>query len=476
MPSIRRKENSPYWFAVFRDGAGKQKQKSTGIAHDGGSKARRSALRMAEEWEAAARGSKSIRAMLSAGREMLGAGRDSTTVKAFAKTWIETAKADAKAGLLAKDTPDSYAPAINRFVAFLGDRADADIATVSKADVAAWRGSLANVISSGTARKYVKILRSMFSDAEADGLTLANPAAAGRRSRRERKAEQAARTTSPRRAFTADELRRVLAVAPAEWQGLILAGMTTGGRLGDLARLQWSAVDLAAGEIAWTASKTGQRVALPLHPALIAWMGARPAAERKPGLPLFPTLAAALVKRGRVSVLSNDFHGLLVAAGLAEKRTHHKREECEGRGGRRRVSPLSFHGLRHFAAQAMRAAGVPEIHAMNVLGHETAAVHRTYGKGIGADALRAAIHALPDLTPTAPAKASRRRKVTPTAPAALPAPANDAQATPAPALAQASRRRKVANVAPAAVPAPAAPAIDAQATAPAELASVAPAA
>jgi len=44
--------------------------------------------------------------------------------------------------------------------------------------------------------------------------------------------------------FTLPELRSLLAVANDEWKSLILFGLYTGQRLGDLARLTWQNVDL----------------------------------------------------------------------------------------------------------------------------------------------------------------------------------------------------------------------------------------
>ena len=52
------------------------------------------------------------------------------------------------------------------------------------------------------------------------------------------------RSDFARRPFSIDELRAVLAVADKEWQSLIKFGLYIGQRLGDLAFLTWSQIDL----------------------------------------------------------------------------------------------------------------------------------------------------------------------------------------------------------------------------------------
>jgi integrase len=48
-----------------------------------------------------------------------------------------------------------------------------------------------------------------------------------------------------------DELRRILRIASGEWRHLILFGLYTGQRLGDIAKLTWRNVDLERGELAF---------------------------------------------------------------------------------------------------------------------------------------------------------------------------------------------------------------------------------
>ena len=52
----------------------------------------------------------------------------------------------------------------------------------------------------------------------------------------------------------------MLAVAEGEWRGLVLFGLYSGHRPGDLARLRWENVDLATdgGQLRLVTGKTGR--------------------------------------------------------------------------------------------------------------------------------------------------------------------------------------------------------------------------
>lgn len=56
--------------------------------------------------------------------------------------------------------------------------------------------------------------------------------------------------------------------ADDEWRSLINFGLYTGQRLGNLARLRWSQIDLESDEIRLTTGKTNKRLLLPIAPAL----------------------------------------------------------------------------------------------------------------------------------------------------------------------------------------------------------------
>jgi integrase len=73
------------------------------------------------------------------------------------------------------------------------------------------------------------------------------------------------RDENRRRAFSVSELQRLLtAAADTEWKGLILAGLYLGLRLGDIARLRWSQIDLEHAEVSIVTEKTGRAQIIPI--------------------------------------------------------------------------------------------------------------------------------------------------------------------------------------------------------------------
>jgi len=232
----------------------------------------------------------------------------------------------------------------------------------------------------------VKVLRVCFGEAVKQGLLAVNPAV--------RVPVLKLRDKSARRAFTVPEIKRILKACSddTEWRGLILFGLYLGQRLGDLARLSWRAVNLEQGEIAFTTRKTGRRIVLPLVQPLSDYLGSLPASDN-PDAFIFPRSASAR----RTSDLSHQFRRILVEAGLIEPRTY----ESTGKGhsGTREPSEISFHSLRHSAVTMLKAAGLSDFLAREIVGHETAAVSRHYTH-LSTDDLRNAMRRLPDVTNT----------------------------------------------------------------------------
>jgi integrase len=59
-------------------------------------------------------------------------------------------------------------------------------------------------------------------------------------------------------------------IADGDWKGAILFAYYTGARLGDVANMQWSAIDLKQRLTRFTPSKRKKLVAIPLHHELNA--------------------------------------------------------------------------------------------------------------------------------------------------------------------------------------------------------------
>jgi integrase len=197
-----------------------------------------------------------------------------------------------------------------------------------------------------------------------------------------------------RRAFSLEELRKILTLADPEWQSMIKLGIYTGQRLGDLAGLTWNDVLLNESVIRIRSHKTNLKIEIPivgpLREHLLALQGRNGSARF-----LHPGAATKVrAQRGRTNSLSNDFISILVEAGLREKRTHQSRGI--GRSGERTPSDLSFHSLRHSAVSMLKHAGVPDAVVMELVGHESAAMSARYTH-TGTQQLAEAIQKLPSL-------------------------------------------------------------------------------
>ena len=199
------------------------------------------------------------------------------------------------------------------------------------------------------------------------------------------------RVTNDKRPFTLAEIQSVLAVADPEWQSLIRFGFYTGQRLGDLAALRWSNVDLARGELRFVTAKTGRRMIIPLSEGLRAHIASLPASDN-PEAMLHRRACAILEAHGNASMLSRQFGELLSQAGLRASTTHQATGKT--RSSRRNLNVLSFHSLRRTATTLLHEAGVAGAVAQALIGHDSEAIHEHY-VNVGRDALQKAAAVFP---------------------------------------------------------------------------------
>lgn len=201
--------------------------------------------------------------------------------------------------------------------------------------------------------------------------------------------------TFERRPFTIGELRAIIDLADDEWRSLIKFGLYTGQRLGDLATLTWSQVDLERDEIRLTTRKTNKALLIPIAPPLREHLLSLTAAGDDPRAAVHPGASAAVTAyHGRVSMLSKVFGELLVAAGLRQASV--PGGKGVGRSGKRVGYALSFHSLRHTAVSLMKDAGVPDAVVMALVGHESKAMSQHYTH-VGREALAKAAQSMPAL-------------------------------------------------------------------------------
>ncbi|MFA5192212.1 MAG: tyrosine-type recombinase/integrase [Verrucomicrobiia bacterium] len=386
MASIHRQPNRPCWFCAFIDSDGTRRFKSTKTGN------RKQALRICQAWEQAAERGKAGKLSPEEARDVIARGvadlfvaanqeeMPSDTIRNWCNSWLKAKEIET-----GEHTFVRYKGLMDRFLKFLDTKADKNLAMLRSSEVAAFRDQLVKDLSKSSANLAVTVLRACLATAVKRGMITSNFALSVDKLK--------VRGESKRRPFTTAELKRVLnACGDSEWKGMVLFAIYTGQRLGDLSRLTWRAVNLAENEIAFTTRKTGRRMVLPLAKPLQDYLSELPAPD-DPDAPIFPMIAKAADIR--VGTLSNQFYDILVEAGLAEPRKH--RKTAEGRDAARPVSEISFHSLRHTATTFLKAAGVSDALAREIIGHDSEAVSRGYTHLSTAD-LRKAIDKLPDLS------------------------------------------------------------------------------
>lgn len=390
MPSIHRQSGRPFWFCAFsifdpQTNHNKRVFRSTKTSD------RKQALEVCRAWHKAALKARNGKLSVDAAREVIARGVSdvftaanvealpSASVKAWCETWLQSKSIEAE-----ESTHTRYARIIERFIECIGAKAGRDLSTLQAVDITRFRDREAKALSRATANLSLKVLRVCFGEAVRQGLLAMNPAV--------RVPVLKVHDKSARRAFTLPEIKRILKACgdDVEWRGLVLFGLYLGQRLGDLSKLTWRAVNLDEGEIAFTARKTGRRIVLPVVRPLVDYLTAIPASDN-PNAFIFPRAASAK----RTGSLSNQFREILADAGLVAPRGHEA--TGKGRSQAREASEISFHSLRHSAVTLLKASGLSDFMAREIVGHESAAVSRQYSH-LSTEDMRAAMQRLPDIT------------------------------------------------------------------------------
>jgi len=371
MPSIHRQPGRPYWFCAFSI-FNPETRTSKRVFRSTKTRDKKQAQEICRAWHKAALKARNGKLSVDAAREVIAQGvsdvftvanvesLESHSIKSWCETWLQ-----AKAIEAGESTHDRYKGIVERFTEFLGAKSNRDLSTLQANDIARFRDREAKERARATANLNLKVLRVCFGEAVQQGLLTINPAVRVKLLKSGKE--------STRRAFSLSEIKRILKACgdDVEWRGLVLFGLYLGQRLGDLAKLTWRAVNLETGEIAFTTRKTARRIVLPLVQPLSDYLASLPASDN-PNAYIFPRAASAK----RTASLSNQFREILVEAGLAEPRSH--RSTGKGRSSAREMSELSFHSLRHSAVTLLKASGLSDVFAREIVGHESAAISRQY--------------------------------------------------------------------------------------------------
>jgi len=368
MASVRLKASSKNWFACITMPDGKQRQFSTGTD------VKEEAYAMAIATERALRKPKAsqVRAAL-----LRLADDYEPEVSFSAAQWFRL-WAKSRDGTVASRSHEAYRVNTTRFADWLEANGILDLSGITTDVLTRYRDTLTK--SASSKNTCIKILSVALNAAVKAGHMPSNPALAVQRLRQ---------SAPIRREFRAKELKILLSTVTEEWKCLTLLGLYTGQRLNDLAELRWSNIDLTTSTILLHSGKTGRLIHLPLLPPVLDAISELPAGE-KPEAYLLPGIA----KIGRSS-RSNQFRRILASCGLAKKRIQKKETEPKCTGLRKQ-SELSFHSLRHSATTMLKAAGVSDAIARAIIGHESAAISRTYTH-LDLDTIREAMAKLPSL-------------------------------------------------------------------------------
>jgi integrase len=365
---------SPFWYCAYRLPNGKRVFRSTKLTD------RKAALQFCRKLEQASDEAVTGRLTESRARDLISEILEHATGEALhgfkARDWFEH-WLEIKEKVRAGKTVDRYRQVIRDFLASLGGRDNLWLHQITSRDILAYRSAItAAGKKARTANLSVKIVSAAFNTALRQHITDKNPCTA---------LENLGEHEQERDTFTPAQVSKLVQTAQGDWKGAILLGYLTGARLGDVANMQWSAIDWQKKTLKFTPSKTRKPLTIPLHPQLEREL------RKNPGIgkaPIFPALAGK--DTGGASGLSGRFAAIMEKAGIEGKLTP--------ASGGRMLSSLSFHSLRHSFASAMANAGVaPEVR-MKLTGHSDKDVHAGYTHH-ELETLRAAVAHIPSVKP-----------------------------------------------------------------------------
>ena len=320
---------SQYWFAGFLDRDGKRRNRSTR------STTRREAQRIADAYEEAARKhrtSRQVREVITTLHESItGEELASISIANFIDSWIERKEPET-----AQSTLACYKGAANKFLDFLGDAGDREICEITPKQILEFRNQQAKKLAAKTVNRDVKCLKMVFRAARREGLITDDPTEFLDPVR------DTGKPTVERRPFSIAELDAIMEAANDEWKSMIMIGLYTGQRLGDVARLTGKDFDLEGEHVVVVTKKTHKRLMIPLATPLLEYLKSV-GLPKDPTAPVHPNAHAVVTAQKTTGQLSNQFARIMAKAGLRQKPSH--KNTGKGRNARRARSALTFHSL-----------------------------------------------------------------------------------------------------------------------------------
>ena len=293
--------------------------------------------------------------------------------RAFFETTISQRK-----GEIAETSVRRYQQVTKEFLAHLGRAAEAPFRDVTFEQVVAFRAAVAERTSNSNANTYVKCLRSFFTRALEARVITDDPTKRLKPLSKEKRP-----ASEKRRPFTEDEIVRLLKAADQvseEWKWMIVVGILTGQRLGDIAVMHWSNIEYASADLAvwkFITLKIGRDMVVPLPRAVVEQM-VKKLGGGAPGsaVQVFPEAFCRYQAAKRTNALSNQLTKIMVAAGIQAPRDH--KAHKEGRNRSRASSRTGFHSLRHTVTSTLSAAGETRAVVMDLVGHKSAEMSGVY--------------------------------------------------------------------------------------------------
>ena len=369
MPSLWKRENSPYWTCCYTSADGQRLKKSTKQTD------RKKALEVCLAIERAEHFAKAGTLTEQTAKKLIGEILERTTGEALhsykAGEWLAQWLA-AKEQVRAGKTGGTVSASNSRLHGLAWHPRESSACEHHANTFSLYRDAETKAGKMGrTANLSVKVVSAAFNAALRQGYITNNPCTA---------LESLPVETEEKGTFSPEQVARLVEAAEGDWKGAILLGFYTGLRLRDVANIRWQAVDFKRQILTFTPSKTKKPMVIPLHAELEAHF------LKSPGIGnafVFPSLAGK--GTGGKHGLSGRFSAIMPRAGIEGK---------TNREGLRARTSLSFHSLRHSFNSMMANAGVSQEIRQKLTGHASAEMNKIYTHHELAP-LRAAIATIP---------------------------------------------------------------------------------